>query len=101
MTRSDLPADGGYIVLPRKMSWAVGVLFLVQAAGGLLFVSKLEGRISNLEVTVAERRTLNEARFASLASDRDRLIRVEEQMRYIVEALRRIERQLEGSRGSP
>lgn len=91
MSRNDLPPEGGYFIFPRYISLAVIIAFLGQMGGFIWYAAKLDSRISYLEARDAE----NKSKIVELFKERDRVIRLEEQMKTALELLARIDRRLE------
>lgn len=105
VTRQALPDDAGYFVVPRRYAISVGWALLCLVAMGAFQIALFWARVANLEAMDVrilaertERRTLVDRRMDMLMSDRDRILRLEEQMRHQTEILVRIERKLDGGR---
>lgn len=91
----------GYIALPRRLSLALGVAFLSQTAYLVWHASKLDSRIEQLEVTdrrLIERDQSLVTKVEGLERDRDRLARVEEQVRIATDLLREIRQEVRARR---
>lgn len=106
MTRGDLPQSNGYIVVPRAIGWSIASSMMGIIIGGVWFAALQFARLDTLErsdiaikARVEERGNLAEKRIDDLVRERDRMIRVEEQMRNVSEIVRRIEDRL--SQASP
>ena len=76
--------------LDKKVPLAMIIAIAIQTAGAVWFMAKMDSRIQSLEDS--EKRA--EVRFGVINSDRDRLVRVEEQVKGQTEILRRIETRL-------
>lgn len=74
--------------LDKKVPIAIILTLIIQTAGLVWFVAKLDSR-----VTLVEGRT--EAFWRERDSNRDRLLVLEQQSRTILDAVRRIEQRLE------
>jgi len=99
-----LNIDDGYVALPRRV--AIGAFFALAFAAiapvGTMswYVSKLDSRIETLEATdrrLADKDTAMTERIEQLDRDRDRLARVEEQVRIATDLLREIRQDLRRS----
>lgn len=110
MARADLPSsDGGYVVIPRRVGLATLVAVVVGGLGYAcsagVFALGLQARVNALEASDARldaytkgRAEQVDARFKVMDSERDRLIRLEAQLQYLTEGVRRIEGHLEPRR---
>lgn len=107
-----LNVEEGYIAFPRRLSLTIALGFAIalsgQTGGFVWYAAKQDSRIENLEG--ADKRILDRGderwrsvgeRLSVLERDRSsadiRLTRIEEQSRWTVDALGRIERKLEGA----
>lgn len=85
--------DEKYWHLDKKVPLAIIISIVIQTAGLVWFVAKLDSRI-----TLVEGRT--EAFWRERDSNRDRLLVLEQQSRTILDAVRRIENRLDPTRRS-
>ncbi|GGC52476.1 hypothetical protein [Chelatococcus reniformis] len=92
MSKDELPSDGGgYVVLPKRVSFLVATAVVAQIGGGMWFAAKSEARIDALDAE----RTRSVGRLDSLDRDRDRIVRLEEQVRLQTDILREIKARLD------
>lgn len=87
----------GYIALPRRISLALGVAFLSQSAYLIWHMSKFDSHIEQLDATdrrLIDRDQALSVRIDALDRDRDRLARVEEQIRIATDLLREIRQEM-------
>jgi hypothetical protein len=91
----------GYVAFPQRTSLAIALSFFLglvtQTAGFAWYASKLDSRVGELEagdqrLLIRGNERYNEliGRVVSLEKDRDRLARVEEQVKGVAELLREI-----------
>ncbi|ACL62047.1 hypothetical protein [Methylobacterium nodulans] len=105
MTQSTADPAGGAIILPKRASlWAVGAV-LASAAAQLVwagsYAAKIESRLEDLSASdtriltrLDERYATVSGRVESLERDRDRLVRLEEQVRIATDLLREIRQEI-------
>ena len=94
--RKDLPS-GGYLVMPRVVSFALLFGVVAWIFGGIWYAAKLDSRVASLE----EKAAMMETAASDRLQERDRLTIVEQQVKAIREnqdrqnaVLDRIERRL-------
>jgi hypothetical protein len=90
--------------IPIALVVTLGLGLVTQAAAALWWASSIENRIARLEdtdkridATIATRIKLSDERFERLNSERERVIRIEEQIKYIVDTIRRIDTKLDAT----
>ena len=98
VTKDQLPdTNEGYLVLPRRIGWAIVAGGLLYAAGTGWAASGYVSRLEKLEQFDArfererrERRADVDRRLARLEQSQDRITRLEEQVKISIEMLREI-----------
>lgn len=100
--KDELPdTTEGYLVLPRKIGWAIVTGGILYAAGSGWAASGYVSRIEKLELTDArferersEHRADVERRLTRLEQNQDRITRLEEQVKISIEMLKEIKDEL-------
>lgn len=100
-----LTVEEGYIAFPKRLSLAIaislGSALVGQTAGLAWYAAKLDSRIGELEA--GDRRIMDRSnerygmivvRLDALERDRDRIARVEEQVRSVADLLREIRQEM-------
>ena len=94
MTRAQLPTDEGYLVLPRKLSWAAVAAIVTYALGAAGYALSMHSSLGMLEAKASTQATHIER----LNGERDRTIRLEEKVDGISRLLQRMEDKLDRAR---
>lgn len=102
MTKDQLPdTNEGYLVLPRRVGWAIvagGILYAAgsgwAASGYVSRIEKLEQADARLERERTERRADVDRRLSRLEQNQDRITRLEEQVKISIEMLKEIKDEL-------
>ena len=92
----------------KKIPLAFLAAIIVQTSGIAYWAATTDGRLRSLEendkrieIAAGGRVKLEDDRYDFLNKERDRVLRIESQMMFVVDTLKRIEQKLEGSASAP
>jgi hypothetical protein len=90
VTRAELPLDGGYFVVPKTIGWSMVASAAGIIVGGVWFLAVQVSRLEQVERDV----TASRVRIEELNRERDRWVKLESQMGFAIDTLRRIDERL-------
>lgn len=99
MSNPDVPAVPVEVVdkkwrVSREVPLALIVTLVSQLVLGIVFFTKLEGRVSSLETTLAERIKLGDRRYAETQDLKILLGRIDERTKAMTDSQKRVEDEL-------
>lgn len=87
--------------IDRKIPIALIIALLAQFGGAVYAVARFDNRVTILEMNdarvdtlIASRMKVTDEKFEAINRERDRVIRIESQVQFMVEAMKRIEDKL-------